>query len=498
MPAVIVLDAGTGGAKCAIFDPDGRRLAAHREAWGYQTRVHPSFPGIREFAFDPDDFWAILCRCLHTALERAGLRATDVIGVAATSQREGCVFLGGDGRELYAGPNLDARAFNEGLEILNTLGAQRLYEITGHSAPFIFPLARYLWFRKNDRRAVAHALMINDWITYRLSGALVAEPSNATESMLFDLNQRSWSREVLDLFSIPISILPRVGQPGERVGAVTAEAARATGLSQGTPVFLGGADTQCALLGSGAIEPGDTAAVLGTTTPVQMVVDRALFDHERMLWAGCHVVPDRWVIESNAGDTGDAYHWFLDLLLDGSADRYARAEELARAQADVETLAYVGPQVFDVSKIRYDKPGGILFPFPMMHMRPSAGQFLRAFLESVAFAVRGNLEQLRGVTGHWPDHLIAGGGMCRNRLLTELLANVTELPVQQAEEPESAALGVAMLVAAGAGLHTGTAGAAQTMGRRRRVDPDPGAVDYYRTKYAKWRELYDALDRMSI
>lgn len=498
MSAVIVLDAGTGGAKCAIFDRDGRRLAAHRETWGYQTRVHPSFPGIKEFAFDPGEFWTILCRCLRAAVERAGLRPTDVIGVAATSQREGCVFLDSDGRELYAGPNLDARAFNEGLEVLSTLGAQRLYEITGHSAPFIFPLARYLWFRKNDARTVAHALMINDWITYRLSGTLVSEPSNATESMFFDLNQRSWSREVLDLFSIPFSVLPRVGRPGERVGAVTAEAARATGLSEGTPVFLGGADTQCALLGSGAIEPGDTAAVLGTTTPVQMVVDRAVFDHERMLWAGCHVISDRWVIESNAGDTGDAYGWLLDLLLDDSTDRYRRAEELARAEDKVDTLAYVGPQVFDVSKIRHDKPGGILFPFPMMHMRPSSGQLLRAFLESVAFAVRGNMEQLRAVTGHWPDRLIVGGGMCRNRLLIELLANVTELPVQQAEEPECAALGVAMLIAAGVGLYADAAGASRAMGRHRRVAPDPGPAERYRARYAKWREVYDALDRMSM
>src|SRR5262249_35265269 len=161
--------------------------------------------------------------------------------IAATSQREGCVFLDAHGAELYAGPNLDARAFMEGLDVLNTLGAERLYQITGHSAPFIFPIARYLWFRKHATAVVAHLLMINDWLTYRLSGELTAEPSNATESMLFDLRARTWSDEILSTFDISAQILPSMRRSGERVGTLTAAAAASTGLRAGTPVYVGGA-----------------------------------------------------------------------------------------------------------------------------------------------------------------------------------------------------------------------------------------------------------------
>jgi autoinducer 2 (AI-2) kinase len=340
--------------------------------------------------------------------------------------------------------------------------------------------------------------MLNDWMTYRLCGALASEPSNATESMLFDLRGRAGSHEILDFFSIPPEILPAIRQPGERVGAVSAATAAVTGLAQGTPVFVGGADTQCGLLGAGALEPGDTAVVLGTTTPVQAVVGEATFDPQGVLWAGCHVVPERWVIESNAGDTGEAYKWLLDLVVHDEGDHYARGEQIARQHVDGATMMYAGPRIFDFAKIRPDRPGGILFPFPALHLRPSAGELVRAFLESVAFAVRANMEQIRAVTGHWPPHLIAGGGMSRNRLLLEILADVTAMPVQAAAEPESPALGVAMLVAHGIGMHPDVATAARHMGRQHTVKPTPQRIEICRGKYAKWRELHDAFDTVSL
>lgn len=498
MQALLVLDAGTGGAKCVVFDAQGRCLAHHSERWGYQTAVNPDFPFIKEFAFDAEAFWDVLSRCARTALSTGGIDPRAVVAVGATSQREGCVFLDADEQVIYAGPNLDSRGFNEGLEVLSTLGAGRLYEITGHSAPFIFPLVRYLWFRKHDTRSVAHLLMINDWMTFRLCGVMAGEPSNATESMLFDLRQRVWSRDILDRFEIPDGILPPLRQCGDRIGTVHAAAAQATGLLEGTPVFVGGADTQCGLLGAGAITAGDTGAILGTTTPVQLVSAAPTFDPGGTLWAGCHVVPGLHVLESNGGDTGDAYNWLLDLLVPGNDDRYARAEQLARRQSDGATFMYAGPRIFDFSKMRPDRPGGILFPFPTMHMRPDAGELLRAFLESIAFAVRGNMEQLATLSDQRPDRLICGGGMSRNELLIELLADVTAVPVQQATEPESAALGVAILLAIGAGIYSDVSTATRAMCRSRLREPDRARVEYYAAKYAKWSDLNNAFDTWTV
>ena len=499
MPAFVTLDAGTGGGKCVIFDARGGVLGAHREAWTYDLRSNADVPFVKEYSFSGPAFWDILCRCARTAVARAGIAPGDVVGIATTSQREGCVFLDAHGTEVYAGPNLDARGFAEGLEVVSTIGAERLYQITGHSAPFIFPIARYLWFRKHSTTRVAHLLMINDWLTYRLSGELSAEPSNATESMLFDLRQRCWSEEILSTFDIPRSILPRVRRSGERVGALTRAAAAALGLAAGTPVFVGGADTQCSLLGAGVTEPGETAATLGTTTPVQTVASEAIFDPQSRLWAGCHVVPDRWVIESNAGDTGDAYLWMLDLV--GAdvprAERYRLGERLAASAFGPPTMLFVGPSVFDLTKMRFNRPGGMLFPFPALHVRPDRATLLRAFLESIGYALRANIGQIEAVAGTSTKELTLSGGMSRSAVLTRIIADVSGLPVRVAAEPESAALGCAVLIAANAG-HGDLRSAAAAMGRRDCLPPDSTQHERYEAAYAKWRELYERLDEVEL
>jgi len=497
--AFVILDAGTGGGKCVIFDAQGTLLGAHRETWQYDVRANAEVPFVKEFSFSAPAFWDILCGCVRRALAASGIAAGDVVGIAATSQREGCVFVDAHGSEVYAGPNLDARGFAEGLEVVTTLGAERLYQITGHSAPFIFPIARYLWFRKHAAPVVAHLLMINDWLTWRLSGQLSAEPSNATESMLFDLRGRCWSDEILSTFDIPRGILPPVYRSGERIGTLTVAAAAATGLIAGTPVFVGGADTQCSLLGAGAIEPGATAATLGTTTPVQAVVGDAIFDPHSSLWAGCHVVPDRWVVESNAGDTGDAYLWLLDMVGGGAPrdELYRLGEQLAADAFGPPTMLFVGPTIFDLTKMRFNRPGGILFPFPALHVRPSRAVFVRAFLESIGYALRANIGQIEAVTGRRTLELMLSGGMSRSATLTRIIADITGLPVEVARQPESAALGCAMLIAAHSQRDSMDV-ALRTMVQRRRLDVDTAQRDRYDAAYAKWRELHERLDDIEL
>ena len=499
MEVFVALDAGTGGGKCAIFDGGGNLLGAHREAWSYDVRVNPDVPFVREFSFNGPAFWEILCRCVRTAVGAASIDPSDVAGIAVTSQREGCVFLDSHGAEIYAGPNLDARGFSEGLEVLDRLGAERLYQITGHSAPFIFPLARYLWFRKHGSPPVAHLLMINDWLVYRLSGELSAEPSNATESMLFDLHARRWSEEILSLFDIPPAILPPLRRSGERIGPLTVAAAAATGLAAGSPVFTGGADTQCSLLGAGVIEPDTTAATLGTTTPVQTVVDVPVLDPQANLWAGCHVVPDRWVLESNAGDTGDAYLWLLDLVSPGRppSELWHLGDQLAADRFGPPTMVFIGPTVFNLMKLRPNRPGGILFPFPTMHLRPDRGTLVRAFMESLGYALRANLDQLRVVRRQCARELVVSGGMSRSPVLVQTIADVVGLPIRLARQPESAALGCAILMAA-EDLQGGHAAAARAMVQHQHVEPNAEQHARYEAPYATWRELYTQLEEGHI
>jgi autoinducer 2 (AI-2) kinase len=494
---VVTLDAGTGSGRCVAFDLTGRPIAAAQEPFHYRIFTDPEVPLLRGFDLDPNAFWGALARCARTVA--GGLPAdTRVIGVIATSQREGCVLLDAAGEVLYAGPNLDARAAREGIELQEKISLARLHAITGHTPPYIFPLARYLWFRKHhDARRVAALLMLNDWITFLLSGARVAEHSNAGESMLYDVTRREWSAEILDALDVPRAILPAVRMPGTRVGAVTAPAAAATGLPEGTPVFVGGADTQSALLGAGVHEPGRTSAVLGTTAPVQMVIDRPIVDPGGRLWTSCHVVPDRWVLESNGGDSGDAWRWLLELTFGAVDDAaYTAAEEAIASTPPTERqiFCHLGPVIFNLGDMNPFKPAGMLFRFPLLHVdRPGRGEVLRSYVESIAYAMRGNCEQIAAVSGREVDALTVSGGMTRSRVLTQLLADTLAVPVSVATVPETASLGCAILAAVGAGVYGDVDEAVAAMTDTRPVYPEPAHAAMCDERYRKWRGVYDLL-----
>lgn len=502
MDCVVTLDAGTGSGRCLVFDARGQPVASAQEPFHYRTFHDPAMPLVRGFDLDPAQFWGALARCARAALAQLP-PATRVRGVVATSQREGCVFLDAAGEVLYAGPNLDARAALEGLELQQVMSSDRLHAITGHAPPYIFPLARWHWFKKHhDAGRVATLLMLNDWIAWQLCGARVAEHSNAGESMLYDVARRTWSDEILATLDVPATILPPLCEAGARLGGVSPAAAAATGIPEGTPVFAGGADTESALLGSGAYRPGQLAAVLGTTSPVQLVTDRPLLDPAGTLWTSCHVVTERWVLESNAGDTGSAYRWLLGLLFGGHDVAAHAAAEAAMAPFDGgprPMFCHLGPAVFDLRNMNPFQPAGVLFRFPLLHIdRPERGELLRAFVENVAYAIRGNVEQIQAVAGSASDTLLVSGGLTQSPTVLRVLAATLARPLAVARVPESASLGCAILGAVGAGLHPSLPDAVAAMTQSFPVEPDVALAPAFDAGYRRWRDLYATMQTWSL
>ena len=502
MDCILTLDAGTGSGRCVAFDAAGRVVAGAQEPITYRLFEHPTLPLVRGCDLDAEALWASLARCTRRTVQ-ALPAATRVRGVVATSQREGCVFADRAGAVLYAGPNIDGRAVVEGLELEAQLGADRLHAITGHAPPYIFAAARYLWFRKQpEAQRLATIFMLNDWITHRLSGERTAEHSSASESFLYDVTAGGWSDTIVSAIGLAPDALPPIHPAGAQAGRVTAAAAAATGLPEGTPVFVGGADTEMALLGSGVATPGEVGVVMGTTMPLQMVMERPLLDPDASLWTSPFVLPERWVLESNAGDTGGAYRWLLTLLLGASdGEAHARAEQLMHetAAGPQASVCHLGPVVFGLKHMNPFHPAGLLFRFPLLDLdRPNRGALLRSFAESVAYAVRGNLEQLERVAGRAPGVVRLSGGMTRIDLLPGLVATVLGRPVEVGMVAESASLGCAMLAAVSAGLHPSARDALAAMTSQRHVEPDPAPYAAFSDGYARWRTVQQTLHAWTL
>ena len=232
------MDLGTSSLKCGVYSLDGKLRAEARAPMRYFTPPRLSDIAVE---FDPEETWGLACGLVQECFEKAGLGGGDVVGVCTTSQRVGlCCWMGRVGRCI--GPNRDVRAFFEGMEIDGRVG-EEVYRLTGHTPSFLFAPARLAWLRTNapdTAKRIAHVLPLGDWLGYRLSGEVRGERSALTEVGLLPLSDSEEPDTLLNLVEVDSKLMPGLCRAGERTGEVTSEAARATGLAEGTPVVAGG------------------------------------------------------------------------------------------------------------------------------------------------------------------------------------------------------------------------------------------------------------------
>jgi autoinducer 2 (AI-2) kinase len=484
------LDIGGGGGRCLLVNVEsGETISAFR------TWSHSPAPDVGGFAFnfDAQGVWRILGETAQEALQKAGVTAQDVAGVAATSFRHGTVVLDRKGNALAAMPNRDARAVEQGIGLAMERG-EELYKITGHAPSPIFLAARLMWLKENRPQAFksAHAaLSVSDWAGYMLSGEVAAEPSQAAESLLLDLKTRKWSAEILKSLGLPERILPKLKDAGTRLGRLTKEAAANLGLAARTPVAVGGADTQCGLLGAGVAAAGQTCVVAGTTTPVQMVIEQPIIDSEMRLWTGLHLVPGLYVLESNAGQMGSSLEWVARMMHAEAPNPVAVlvAEAEAAQPGAHGTLSTIGAAVFNASAMSL--PVDTL-TFTSVNTRPGdegRADITRAILEGMAYAVRANIEQITSVSGGALREIWLGGGITRSALWTQIVSDVLGCRVHVSASSEATALGAAICAGVGAGLFPDLVTGARTLARTSREHQPGEDSPTYQALYADWQSL---------
>jgi sugar (pentulose or hexulose) kinase len=481
---IIVLDAGTSALRALSVGRAGDvRVIASRE-WALFV---PGDGG--PFAREIDAAW--LDEALD-ALARAGA-AEDAVAVAVTGQREGLVFAAADGSALLVSPNVDARAAAEGMAI-DAAHARDVYAETGHVPSLMQAAAKWRWLR--DRRPavadrVATLVPLADWLGWRLCGGRPAiTRSLGIENGMLDVTSGRIAVTTIARGGLDASLVP----PAVLDGHVRGEVAR--GPLAGLPVVLGGADTQCALVGMDVIRTGECGVPAGWSAPVQLVSATPVRDAEMRTWCGAHTLDARWVAESNAGDLGRAFDWTCRLLGVAPEAAAALAEAVPPGAGDV--LAIVGPPVMHAARMNAGV-GGVTFPLPLALSAPERGAVLRAVLESAACAIRANVEQLESVAGAPISRLALGGGMSRGALFVRILADTLGRPVTVAASPETSALGAAALAFAAIGLHPSLDTALAEMARpREAVEPQARGAAAYDDVYARWRAMAQEFQKMAL
>jgi sugar (pentulose or hexulose) kinase len=374
----------------------------------------------------------------------------------------------------------------EGMAIDAEYG-DRLYAVTGHLPALLQAPAKLSWLRAHrpDTAARVHRVLpLADWLASLLTAEQAMSRSLANEIGLLDVATGEVAAPLLEALDFDPSLVPLALPDGTVAGTVS------EGVLAGMRVALCGADTQCALAAMGAREPGEAGVVAGWSTPVQLVASAPVMDSRRRIWTGLHVVPRRWVLESNAGDYGNAWAWMCRLL--GLED--ARADELAAAAppGSHDTLAVLGPAVMRAASMNLST-GGLLMPVPLAVSAPDRGDLARAVRECTAYAVRANLEQLEDVAGALATAIALGGGSAASTVFPQMLADVIGRSVRAAASSETSSLGAAAVASPALGLHDTIDRAVGETAPMRRHDPDMARSARYDDGYERWRTLADQL-----
>ena len=492
--SLLAVDIGTSSVKVVLTDEAGTVMAVSMAPTSYVTPDDAS-DLTREFA--PDELWDTIVNLINQTLLSRNITASSVTAIGITCQRQGVGFLDSTGNELYLGPNLDLRAVFDGAAIDEEFG-DAVYSTTGHLPSFLFAPAKLRWFQANRPdvyEVITTVFTLGDWVAYRLTGQIAANEKLAAEAGLLDVASGEWATELLEQLGLRTDRFPQLTATGTSLGGVTKAIADSTGLKLGTPVVVAGPDTQCGLLVMGVVEPGSVGVVAGWSVTTQGVTATPKPDAGKRTWVGRHLIPDRWIAESNAGDGGNAYRWLRNLVFGTADDAYQAMEGIANnvAPGSDGLLALLGPAPINLSQPGL-RPGGFIFPVPTTFSEYGQGHLARGALENIAYAVRGACTVIEEVTGNPASSISVGGGMTRTSLFNQILANVLGRTINIASTPHASAVGAALiaeaslsgtpdLVSLDANAHTAL----------RKVEPESIASAEYEDHYGRWVEVQERL-----
>ncbi len=492
---VLTIDAGTGSSRACVY------AISQNRPLSVAARDCPiDHPAPDRAEWQPDAWWQAVVEAMAEAVALADRPAADYLGITVTSLRQGFVLLDEHDAPLTPGVlNYDRRGADYIPLIEGVMPIEALYRLTGHWHAPELTLPKLLWFKHEQPETwgrVRRFLFVHDWLLFRLTRRPATAASMITAGQMGDCAARNWAFDLLEELGIPSDILPPVLEGGALLGELLPEVAAAVGLRPGTPVYVGGGDTQFGCLGVGGLEPGKAVIVGGSTTPIMMTTGRPLFDPLRYPWVSPHLRPGLWAVETIAGHTGMLYKWFRDTFgqaqvaqarAEGRGDYEVLNDLAASAPIGADGLLVVATSPRWAQDTWQRKAPYVFHNFNVSH---TIGHAARAIMEGICFGVRGNLDQLERVAGQPFEEIIFTGGSARVPFWAQMMADVSGRPLLVPQVLEPAAAAGAQLVLWGQGERDTLPPPPVT-----RYEPNPAHVAAYEPVYHAYLDVFEKMQR---
>ena len=501
MSYLMAIDAGTGSIRAVLFDTLGNQIAVSQKEW-----VHVKEENVpNSMSFDYDKNWILVCECIKNVVKDSNVHVEDILGLSATSMREGIVLYDKKGKELWAVANVDARADKEVKQLKENFAGieEEFYMLSGQTFA-LGALPRIMWLKNNRPdvyEKVANISMIGDWILARLSGIIATDPSNAGTTGIFSLEKRNWVSEMALKVGIKDNIFPPCLEVGTCIGNVTAKASFETGLSQETAVVMGGGDVQLGSAGLGVVED-EQVAILGGSFWQQVVNIPSMIEppEDMGIRVNPHVINRISQAEGISFFSGLVMRWFRDAFCDmekleaekRGIDVYQVLEEKAK---DVPVGSYGIMPIFS-DTMKYGKWYHAAPSFLNLSLDSSTcnkASMFKSLQENAAIVSSINLERIKKFSETTIEEIVFAGGASKSAVWSQILSDVTGCKVKIPKVTEATALGAAMAAGVGCEVYKNLKEAAKELVVwEKTYEPNMDNHLLYKEIKIKWQKAYEA------
>ncbi len=482
MKYLLGIDFGGGASKATLLTETGKIVAEH-------TVEYPTlYPEAGACEQSPADWIDALCKNSRALLAKSGIDAKEIAAVAIDSATHTSLLCDKEFSPLTNAMHwTDSRSRKEANELLESMG-EEIFAKTYHKPDTIWTLPQLLWVKRNKPELfekVAYIFFEKDYIRYYLTGVFCTDYIEAEGSMLFDCNKMQWDAKLCALAGIKVDMLPPINAPTDTIGAVTQQAAEATGLAAGTPVICGTTDTVMEVFASGAVEEGDMTVKLATAGRICVITDRPYPDRHLVNYS--HIAKGLWYPGTATKAAAASYRWYRDTFGGEYRELDEAASKLPIGSDGVFFHPYINGELTP-----YADPQ-LCGSFTGLRATHTRAHFTRAVLEGVSLSLLDSKRYLDSLQIPHKDYATLIGGGTKGTLWRQITADALGITLHVTESADSS-LGSAMLAGIAVGVFADAKDAVSKCVKRvATVQPNPENTEQYAKLFQTYKLIHDAL-----
>ena len=475
----IGVDLGTSAVKLLLMNEKG----------GIENIVSKEYP--LEFPHPgwsqqkPEDWWNRTVEGLKELTAKAD--KSKIAGISFGGQMHGLVVLDKDDNVIR--PAIlwnDGRTTKETEYLNNVIGKDKLSQYTANIAFAGFTAPKILWMKENEPELFAKIdkiMLPKDYIAYKLSGVHCTDVSDASGMLLFDVKNKCWSKEMMEICSVREDQLAKIFESYEVVGNIRSDVASELGFPESVKIIAGAGDNAAAAIGTGTVGDGRCNISLGTSGTIFISSKDFCVDENNALHAFAHSDGNYHLMGCMLSAASCNKWWMEDII--GTDDFAGQQKDITKlGENNVFFLPYLMGE-----RSPHNNPDARAM-FIGMSMDTTRADMTQAVLEGVAFGIRDSFEVAKSLGIKITKTKICGGG-AKSPLWKKIMANVLGITVEVIESEEGPGYGGAILAAVGCGEYASVEEAADKLVKVvGTVEPDADLTAKYEAKYQQFKKIY--------